>query len=162
MNHLIPEGFLTIRQAADKLGVALYSGILDRSVVKEHRESGFDVADGTVPEDAISKIWTAVDTGKLQALVVGAKHRTPLKLSISMSKEIPALRSLRGGDLSFLRPSNPNYEQFAEWFGRNLSKVSVVFREVEITRLSASPAARATPESCVGGDKKGWSAISEA
>ena len=46
------------------------------------------------------------------------------------------LRSPRGGTLSFLRPSNPNFKAFIEWFGRDLTNVSIVFRETEITRLA--------------------------
>jgi hypothetical protein len=137
MSRLIPDGFLTIRQAAEQLAVAMYSGVPDRPIVKQLREkSGFDVADGQAIEDANSKIWAAVDRRTLQTFAVGAKHQTPLKLSAAMSKEIPGLRSSRGGNFGLLRHSNRNHHQFAEWFGRDLTKVSVVFREAEITQLA--------------------------
>ena len=81
MTRLIPKGFLTLRQAADKIAVAMYSGVPDRPVVKQNKESGFAVDDGAAIDDAISNIWAAVDNGKLQAFVIGPKRPTPLKLS---------------------------------------------------------------------------------
>jgi hypothetical protein len=136
MSRLIPDGFLTIRQAAELLAVAMYSGVPDRPIIKQLREkSGFDVADGQAIEDAKSEIWVAVDR-TLQTFAVGAKHQTPLKLSAAMSKEIPGFRSSTGGNFGLLRHSNRNHHQFAEWFGRDLTKVSVVFREAEIRQLA--------------------------
>jgi hypothetical protein len=124
MSRLIPDGFLTIRQAAELLAVAMYSGVPDRPIIKQLREkSGFDVADGQAIEDAKSEIWVAVDR-TLQTFAVGAKHQTPLKLSAAMSKEIPGFRSSTGGNFGLLRHSNRNHHQFAEWFGRDLTKVS--------------------------------------
>ena len=136
VTRLIPKGFLTLRQAADKIAVAMYSGVPDRPVVKQNKESGFAVDDGAAIDDAISNIWAAVDNGKLQAFVIGPKRPTPLKLSASMSKGIPLLRNPRGGDFNFLRPGNPNHRQLVDWFGPDLSIVSVVFQEPEITRLA--------------------------
>jgi len=65
MSHLIPGGFLTMRQAADQLAIAMYSGEPDRPVATQQRELGNDVADGAAVVDAIGRIWAAVDRGKL-------------------------------------------------------------------------------------------------
>jgi hypothetical protein len=138
MGRLIPNGFLTIRQAADRFAVALYSGTADRPTIEQQRKSGFDVADGAAIEDAISKIWTAVDRGKLQAFVIGPGRRSPLKLSARMSAGIPLLRSPKGGDFTFLRPSNPHYSQFVQWFGRDLAKVAVVFQDADVSKAARS------------------------
>jgi hypothetical protein len=124
--RLIPKGFLTLRQAAEKIAIAMYSGVPDRPVVKQHRETGLDIDDGAATDDANSKIWTAVDRGKLHAFVVGPRSRAPLKLPARLSREIPLLRSPRGGDFNFLRPGKPIHHEFAEWFGPDLSKVSVL------------------------------------
>jgi hypothetical protein len=132
MGRLIPDNFLTIRQAADEFAVAMYSGLADRPFIEQHRR--FDVADGAAVEEAISKIWAAVDRGTLQAFAVGPSCWNPLKLSARMSQAIPLLRSPRGGDLSFLRPGNPHYNQLAAWLGRDLAKATVVFRVLDITR----------------------------
>ena len=107
MSRLIPKDFWTIREAAERVAVALYSGVPDKPIVKDLRASKLDVVDGAAIDDAISEIWTAVDKSKLEAFVVGAKRTSPLRLSAEDSKRIPALRSPRGGDFSFLRPSNP-------------------------------------------------------
>src|SRR5882757_9451772 len=136
MSRLIPDGFLTIRQAAERLVVALYSGVPDRSVVKKVRELGLDVADGAALDHAVSEIWAAVDRRKLNLFLVGARRDAPLKFSAEMSKGIPLLRSPRGADFNFLRPANPLYPQFVEWFGSDLSTVTVVFREQEIEELA--------------------------
>jgi hypothetical protein len=134
LGRLIPDGFLTIRQASDKLANAIYSGVPDSDAVKEFRDKGADAADGTAINDAISKLWQAVDKQKIQPFVVGPTGGVPLKLSPEMSRGIPALRT-RGQDFNFLRPRNLYYKQFVEWFGPDLSTVSVVFREEEVTRL---------------------------
>jgi hypothetical protein len=136
MSRLIPDGFLTIRQAAERLVVAMYSGVPDRAVVQNLRESGLDVADGPPLDDAISEVWAAVDKGKIDLFLVGARGDAPLKFSAEMSKGIPLLRSPRGADFSYLRPANPYQHQFVEWFGRDLSTVTPVFREEEIKRLA--------------------------
>jgi hypothetical protein len=136
MSRLIPEGFLTIRQAAEELAVAIYSGEPERAEVKRLRETEGDVADGVAIAAAISQLWSAADRGKIQAFVVGPTGGVPLKLTTAMSKGIPHLRSPRGGTLHLLRPSNPYHKQFAEWFGPDLSTVSVVFRGPEVTKLA--------------------------
>ncbi|MGB7832956.1 MAG: hypothetical protein WBL84_12160, partial [Xanthobacteraceae bacterium] len=92
MSRLVPTGFLTIPQAAERLAVAIFAGMPDRPLVTNLRESGFDVADGAAIDDAVSKIWAAVDRRKAQAFVVGARQQAPLKLSSEMSKGIPGLR----------------------------------------------------------------------
>jgi hypothetical protein len=136
LSKLIPEGFLTLPQAANPLAVALYGGIADRDAVRLLRERGFDLGDGAALDEAVCALWAAVESGKLQCFAVGPKGKGPLKLSADVVKGIPVLRSPRGGTLSFLRPSNPNFKAFIEWFGRDLTNVSIVFRETEITRLA--------------------------
>lgn len=134
--RLIPAHYLTLRQAADTVATGIYCGLPDTTLIERLKESAFEVADGEAIEKAISQIWAAVDKEKLQAFVVGGPRATPLKLSASISKAIPGLRNPRGGDLSLLRPSNTNFEQFRALFGRDLSKVSVIFREMEVTQLA--------------------------
>ena len=46
MNRIIPDSFVTTRQAAERLALAKYSGVPDRAVVRNLRELGLDVADG--------------------------------------------------------------------------------------------------------------------
>jgi hypothetical protein len=139
MGNLIPEGFLTLREASERVATAIFSGQPDQPLVTRLRELGLDVADGEARNQAISKIWTAVDTGKLQAFVVGPSHHSePKRLTSAISKGIPLLRSSKGGDLKFFRPINDGYDEFARWFGPDLSMVSVIFREAEIGRLARS------------------------
>jgi hypothetical protein len=137
MSRIIPDGLLTGTEAAERLAVALYSGVADREIVKRHRDEGYEVADGKAIEDAFSELWTAVDAGKVQPLAIGPTGKGPLKLSASMTMEIPLLRAPRVGSFNFLRPNNWNFRQFREWFGSpGLSKVTLVFREIEIKRLA--------------------------
>jgi len=138
MGRLVPDGFLTIRAAADQFAAALYSGVADSVAVNRHRESGFNVADGAANDHAMSEIWSAVDKGKLRAFAVGPRHPSPLRISARMSEGIPLLRSLRGGDFSFLRPRNTYYGQFIKWFGRDLTSVLVVLRGSEGTSMARS------------------------
>ncbi|MEJ2374397.1 MAG: hypothetical protein P8Y71_02925 [Pseudolabrys sp.] len=136
MTRLVPDGFLTIREAAEKLAVGLYSGEPDRSIVEQHKKSGFDIADGAAVDEAIAELWKAVDKGDLQAFLVGPGNPIPLKLPNRMSQGIPLLRSTRVGDLSFLRPGNPDYAVLVNWFGPDLRQVSVVFAVEDVSKLS--------------------------
>jgi hypothetical protein len=136
MHHLIPAGFLTIREAAAELAAAKYAGLPDRPAVKQYRDQGFEVADGLALADATSEIWSAVDKSKLQAFLACPGLGIPLKLPADMSTEIPTLRSPKGGDFTFLRHRNRHHAQFAKWFGPNIRDVSVVFRAEDIKRLS--------------------------
>jgi hypothetical protein len=136
MGSLVREGCLTIREASERIASAIFCAQPDQPNVARLRELGFDVADGQAREEAISKIWAAVDNGKIQAFVVGPRRDGVLKrLTSTVSKGIPLLRSRGGGDLRFFRPSNEGYDEFARWFGPDLSMVSVIFREAEIGRL---------------------------
>jgi hypothetical protein len=136
LSRLIPEGFVTFSEAAQLVAIALTGGIPDRDAVRLLKEKGNDVADGAAFDEAIRVLWAAVDRGKLQSFAVGPKGKGPLKLAADVSKAIPLLRSPRGGTLSYLRPRNPNFKAFAEWFGPDLSDVSVVFREAEVAQLA--------------------------
>jgi hypothetical protein len=154
MSRLIPDGFLMIRQAAERLAVAMYAGQPDPDVVKKLRDEGEDGADGAAIADAIAELWKAVDQRKVQPFVVGPTGGVPLKLSAEMSKGIPVLRSPRGQDLCFLRPRNRHHKQFVEWFGPDLSTVSVVFREEEVTRLGRNLLAKRRRRMRPAGQKK--------
>ena len=57
MSRLIPEGFLTLSQAAQLVAMALYGGIPDRDAVRLLKESGDDVADGAALDEAIGAVW---------------------------------------------------------------------------------------------------------
>lgn len=143
MSRLVPDGFLTTRQAAERLAAAMYSGVPDRPVVKKLKDDGFDVADGVAVEDAVAEIWAAVDGDKLQALIIGAKRRAPLKLPAEMSKGIPGLRNPRGGGFSLLRHRNPYRQQIVEWFGSDLSTIAIVFSRTRHHKTSADAVASA-------------------
>lgn len=156
MTNLIPEGFLTVRNAAERIASALYSGQPDRPIVTQFRDQGLDVADGEAIENAISKIWSAVDRNKVHALVFNAARPEPISLPSSLSKGIPLLRSPRGGNLTFLRHRNPSFGEFANRFGSDLGTVSVVFRETEINRLARTLfRARRRKISAAGPKKRG-------
>jgi hypothetical protein len=135
MTQLIPDGFLSIRQSADNLATAMYAGEPDRPTVAYLKSRALDVADGAAIDDAVSELWKAYDDGKVEAFLIGAAQKMPLKLPNDMSKGIPGLRSPRGRDFTLLRHRNRHHHQLVEWFGRDLSTVAVVFRETEVRRL---------------------------
>jgi hypothetical protein len=133
----IPIGFLSIGEAAERLAVALFAGTPDRLPVTRIKEAGFDVADGEAVARGVESIWAAVDKGSLAAFLVGPGCTTPMKFSAAMSKEVPLLRSPRGGDFNFLRPGKPIHFRFMQWFGcdLDLTQVTVIFRENDIDKL---------------------------
>jgi len=138
MGQLIPDGLLTIRDAAEKVAAAMYAGVPDRSLVTQFREQGFDVADGAAIDDATSEIWAAVDKGKVEPFVNSAKSQMPLSVPADILNEIPTLRSSKYGSFSFLRHRNRHYPQIVAWFGSDFGNITVVFRYQEIMRLARS------------------------
>jgi hypothetical protein len=137
MGRIVPDGFLTISDAVDELVVGMYSGVPDRPTVKELKERGYDAGDGEARNAAYEKLWESVDREKIESFLVGPKQQIPFKIPADMTWEIPLLRSPRGGDFTFLRPSKGRvHKQLTEWFGQDLSQVSVVFRQRRIERLA--------------------------
>lgn len=137
MSRIVPDGFVTISQAIDELVTAVYSGIPDRPIVRELKEKGSDVMDGEAHRCVNETLWDAVDRGSIEAFVVGPRCPTPFRLSAKMTEGIPMLRSARGRDFAFLRPSRGYlYNQLTSWFGSDLSQVLVVFRQRDINRLA--------------------------
>jgi hypothetical protein len=131
VSRIVPIGYLTFREAAAKIEDALFSGVPDRAVVTRVRAEEGDVADRQANQEAISKLWEAVDKGKLQAVAIAGGP--PQRLSPDMTKGILALR--RHGDFTFLRPSNVHYEQVVAWFGRDLPNITLAFSERDLDKL---------------------------
>jgi hypothetical protein len=67
MTDLLPNGFLTILQAADALLPALRGGMPERTLVRQLRDRGLDVSDGAARSQAIEEIWKAVDAGRIRS-----------------------------------------------------------------------------------------------
>jgi hypothetical protein len=134
VTHLIPDGFLSIHQAAETLATAMYSGVPDRQLVAKRRQEGYDSYDGVAMDDAVSELWKGYDEGKVQGLLIGPRQPVPIKLPSDLAQGIPALRSSRGRDFTFARG---RYRlRLTELFGPDLSTVQVVFREMEVKRLA--------------------------
>jgi hypothetical protein len=135
MTKLLPAGLVSLRGAAEILESYLFSGLPEPISVAELRKQGFDVGDGTERNKAVAELWKAVDQGKVQAIAIGPAAILYV-LTPDQTKEVPFLRNSRGGDLSFLRPSNPTLNDFVEQFGPNLSDVSLAFQKSEIEKLA--------------------------
>jgi len=136
MTAVLPNGYLTILDAAEVLSTAMYAGVLDLPVVNQLRKEGLDVGDGRTTDRAIAEIWKAVDGGTLRALAIGGRPRRIVRLDPELTKSIPTLRSFRGGGFNFLRQSNLAYHQLASWFGPLLPMAALAFRETEVQKLA--------------------------
>ena len=68
MSAVLPNGYVTILEAADLLSRAMYAGVPDLAVVSQLRKQGLNVRDGQARHRAIAGIWKAVDEDKLRAL----------------------------------------------------------------------------------------------
>ena len=135
MTAVLPNGYLTILEAADLLSRAMYAGVRDLPVVSRHRKEGLNVRDGQARYRAIAEIWKAVDEDRLRAVAIGGRPRRILRLDPELTKSITGLRSPRGRGFTWLRQSNPAYHQFASWFGPLLPTAVLAFREMEIQKL---------------------------
>jgi hypothetical protein len=136
MTAVLPNGYLTILQAAEVLSRTMYAGVPDLPVVSELRKQGLDVRDGPAMDRAIAELWKAVDGGTLQALAIGGRPRRILRLDPELTKSIPTLRSPCGRGFTSLRQSNPAYHQLASWFGPLHHTAALAFRETEVQKLA--------------------------
>jgi hypothetical protein len=136
MTAVLPNGYLTILQAAEVLSTAMYAGVPDLPVVSHLRKQGLDVKDGRAMDRAIAELWKAVDAGAVRAMVIGGRPRRILRLDPELTKSIPTLRSPRGRGFTSLRQSNPAYHQLASWFGPLVHTAVLTFRETEVQKLA--------------------------
>ena len=111
MTKLLPAGLVSLHSAAEILESYLFSGLSERAFVTDLRKQGFDVADGAERNKAVAELWKAVDQSKVQAIAIGPAA-IRYALTPDQTKNVPFLRNPRGGDLSFLRPSNPAQNDF--------------------------------------------------
>jgi hypothetical protein len=137
VSDVVPIGYVTILQAADMLEAAMFAGSPDAPAVTQLRETGVDVGEGAARNRTLDEIWKAVDEGTLQPCATGGKSRKIMKLSAAITKQIPILRSPAGRGFTHLRASNPAFDQVARWFGRQVSKITLLFAEHEVRRLAA-------------------------
>jgi hypothetical protein len=136
VSTLLPDGLVTLREAADMIAQSKYAGLPDPEIVTKLRELRIDVADGTAIDDATNELWKAVDAGRLRPLAVGGRPRKVVSLRTINTREIVALRSPRGRAFTFLRPRHPLYKQFTAWFGLDLADVALAFRQREVEKLA--------------------------
>ena len=136
MIAVLPNGYLTILEAAEVLSRTIYAGVPDLPIVSKLRKNGLDVRDGQATDRAIAELWKAVDKGMLRALVIGGRPRRILRLSPELTKVIPFLRSPRGRGFTFLRSSNPAHSQLASWFGQSFYEAELAFEGTEVEKLA--------------------------
>ena len=138
MAQIIPIGYVTIREAAEVIAQSRFAGVADRpEVTKLRRLLGVDAADGAAIDDAVAALWRAADAGKLRVVAIGGKLRKIVRLDPEDLKEVPFLRSPRGRDFNLLRPSHRLYKQITQWFGLDLTEITIAFREKEVASSHA-------------------------
>ena len=133
---VLPIGYVGILDAARMLQPAMYAGTPDASAVITLRQKGINVEDGQALHRAIGELWKGVDAGTLRVVAIGGRPRRIVRLDPELTKAIPMLRSPRGRGFTFVRQSNPVYHQLASWFGPDLSRVVLAFRENDIRKLA--------------------------
>ena len=136
MTVALPNGYVSILEAADMLLPAMYAGVPDSSAVTRLRQEGLDVMDGSARDTALAEIWNAVGEGKLRPMAIGGQPRRVERLNAASTRQIPLLRSPRVRGFTALRVSNPAFRELASCFGPHLSTADLAFRELEIRRLA--------------------------
>ena len=136
MTTVLPNGYLTILQAAEMLSGTMYAGVPDLPIVRQLRKRALDVKDGRAMDRANAELWKAVDARELRALAIGGRPRRILRLDPELTNMIPTLRSPRGRGFTFLRQSNLAYHQLASWFGPSVHSAVLAFRETEVQKLA--------------------------
>lgn len=136
MNPLLPDGYLSLQAAIRMLAAVLYAGTATSPQITRLHKHGYQFGSSDEYAEATEQLWSAVDAGKLQLLAVGGVHRQIIALPPDTSQWIPLLRSPQGRGLTYLRPNNPAHRQFVEWFGADVSRVTLAFRETQLSTLS--------------------------
>jgi hypothetical protein len=134
MTVALPNGYVSILEAADMLLPAMYAGVPVSSAVTRLRQEGLDVMDGSARDTALAEIWNAVDDGTLRPMAIGGQPRRVERLNAASTRQIPLLR--RGRGFTWFRASNPAFLELASCFGPHLSTATLAFRESEIRRLT--------------------------
>jgi hypothetical protein len=132
----LPIGYVGILDAARMLQPAMYAGTPDSPAVITLRQKDINVEDRQALHRAVDELWNGVDAGTLRAMAIGGRPRRIVRLDPALTKAIPTLRSPRGRGFTSLRQSNPVYHELASWFGPDLSRVVLAFRETEVRRLA--------------------------
>jgi len=133
---VFPIGYVGILDAARMLQPAMYAGTPDPPAVITLRQKDINVGDRQALHRAVDELWNGVDAGTLRAMAIGGRPRRIVRLDPALTKAIPTLRSPRGRGFTSLRQSNPLYHELASWFGPDLSRVVLAFRETEVRRLA--------------------------
>ena len=135
MTPVLPHGYLTLLEAAEFL--LPFSGQTSTRAT------------------IISDIWDAVDAGKVRAFAIGGYPRRIVRLDADLTKAIPLLRSSRGRDFNFLRPTNPVYRPLTSRLGIDLSVVTLAFQELEIRKFGQVQKRRAKHDGSKGKMRRG-------
>jgi hypothetical protein len=139
MSTLLPDGYLSFREAAVILQNGMFSGVPDRKELLDLRQKhGMAISDGSARQEAIRELWSAVDKQKLRLMAIGGIPRRIIRLDPQLTEEVPFLRHPRVGSFHYVRSSHPMHSKFRAWFGRELAQVELAVRKSEVDRLVKS------------------------
>ncbi len=124
MNGIVPEGYITLKNAAHTLAEIQYAGMDARDAVIKIRAAEYDVR-FTVEEyeQSAATCWELIDRthdrkrGMKPVHIWVEQPKTSRMIQIEPGKlaAVPFARSYKVGDLSYLR-SGPLFVQFSQWF----------------------------------------------
>jgi hypothetical protein len=124
MNGIVPEGYITLKNAAHALAEIQYAGTDAHDAVIKVRAAGYDVR-FTVEEyeQSAATCWELIDRthdrkrGMKPVHIWVEQPKTSRMIQIEPGKlaPVPFARSYKVGDLSYLR-SGPLFVQFSHWF----------------------------------------------
>ena len=135
MITILPEGLVSLAEAAHVVESALSGGKPDQPVVIGLREVlGHDVGDGRASSEAKTAIWKAVDSKVLQVVAVGGRSERVIALTREFTLSIPFLR--RVFSFVYLRPTHRQWKTVARWFGPDVASVVLAVRTTELKKLA--------------------------
>jgi hypothetical protein len=133
--QVLPEGFLSLHEAAEIVEHALFAGKLESEAVRKLRASGLDVREREARAVSIQVLWKGVDEKRLNAFaLLGAKIA---QLKSEQTQGIPMLRNSSGGSFVYLRLNHPAHDGMFKWFGADLARASLAFKGEEVRKYAA-------------------------
>ena len=143
MNGIVPEGYITVKNAAHALAAVRYAGMDAREAVIKVRAAGYDVRFTLEEyEQSATTLWKLIDrthdrkSGMRPVHIWVEQPRTARTIQIEPGKlaAVPFARSYKVGDLSYLR-SGALFLQFSQWFEPPFHHVLLMLKNEDLDYL---------------------------
>jgi hypothetical protein len=136
MAGVVPDGYLSVREALRVLTMIRCAGLEMSAAVIEARAKGAKASyDRAEMEASAQFFWSQVDAKKLAVRAEHPSTGSLLRIDPSLLN-VPFLRKYSVSDLSYLRSTHPLSTLLFQRFGRSFKTVQLLIAEGELQRVA--------------------------